>query len=63
MANDDYGYFGKGTDGYIHYMQFMESNKKGGGGGGRKPSQNSGCLTAIVSVIGAIFLLIIAFSY
>ena len=63
MGKDDFGYFGKGTDGYIHYMQFMESNQKGGGGGGRKPSQNSGCLTVIGSVIGAILLLIIAFSY
>jgi len=35
---DDYGYFGKGTEGYIHYMQAQEkiSGKKGGGkrGGG-----------------------------
>jgi preprotein translocase subunit Sss1 len=29
MNNDDYGYFGKGTEGYIHYKQaFDESFKR-----------------------------------
>lgn len=43
---DDYGYFGKGTEGYIHYMQAQDeiSGKKSGGGGKR----GSGCLQAML---------------
>lgn len=45
--SDDYGHFGKGTEGYIHYMQaFNESNN--GGGGGKRQSSGSGCLTQVV---------------
>jgi len=55
MAKDDFGYFGKGLNGYIHYQVFQESQK---GGGGRKTSQNSGCLTTIVSVLGLVMTLI-----
>lgn len=54
MGNDDYGHFGKGTEGYIHYMQAFNETQKGGGG--RKPSQNSGCLTTIISVITIMFI-------
>ena len=61
MGKGDFGYFGSGTEGYIHYMQSVESSKNGGGGGGRKPSQNGGCLTTIVIVLGAILALVIAF--
>lgn len=61
LGNGDYGYFGSGTEGYIHYMQSFEETNKGGGGGGRKPSQNGGCLTLIVTVLGAVLLLIMAF--
>lgn len=63
MGKGDFGYFGKGTEGYIHYMQAFNESQKGGGGGGRKPSQNGGFLTAVISVLGAILLLVIAFSY
>ncbi|PKM73618.1 MAG: HFLK protein [Firmicutes bacterium HGW-Firmicutes-16] len=62
MAKGDFGYFGKGLNGYIHYQVFQES-QKGGGGGGRKPSQNSGCLTMIGSILGAALLLVILFAY
>ena len=48
---DDYGYFGKGTEGYIHYMQAVnESNK---GGGGKRPPK-SGCLTQVIGVMAII---------
>ena len=42
MANDDYGYFGKGDTGYAQYMTAFNRNfggSSGGGGGGRKPQQ------------------------
>ncbi len=44
---DDYGYFGKGTEGYIHYMQAQEkiSGKKRGGG---KRGGNGGCLQTML---------------
>ena len=43
MSND-YGYFGKGINGYVHYMlAFNASNKGGGGGGGPK---KDGCYIA-----------------
>lgn len=52
----DFGYFGNGIDGYVHYMQtFNESNK--GGGGGKKPSSGSGCLTALVQAFAALFII------
>jgi hypothetical protein len=25
---DDYGYFGKGIDGYVHYQQFMTQDRQ-----------------------------------
>ena len=37
MANDDYGYFGKGDTGYAQYMTAFNRNfggSSGGGGGG-----------------------------
>lgn len=44
----DYGYFGKGSTGYAHYMTAFKRNKnspnKGGGNGGN----NGGCLIAII---------------
>jgi hypothetical protein len=31
----DFGFYGKGIDGYVHYKQsYEEINKNGGGGGG-----------------------------
>ena len=34
MANDDYGYFGKGSTGYAHYMTAFNRNFGGSSGGG-----------------------------
>ena len=28
MKNDDWGYFGKGIDGYVHYNQFMTHDRQ-----------------------------------
>ncbi len=43
---DDYGYFGKGTTGYVHYMESFNRNN---GGGGKQPSGGkSGCLSTLV---------------
>lgn len=53
MKNNDYGYFGKGPEGYVHYMQAVNEAQKSGGGG-RRPPRNSGCLTAITGVIAAV---------
>lgn len=65
---NDYGYFGKGSTGYVHYQQTFNrcfGSGSGGGGGGRKPSNNNngsgnndGCLTliAIFLVVGAFIL-------
>ena len=47
--SDDYGYFGKGTEGYVHYMQAFNESNKGGGGGSRPPS-GGGCLSAIIKL-------------
>ncbi len=48
--DDDYSYFGKGTEGYIHYMQAQDeiSGKKRGGGGRR--GGNGGCLGTLLVI-------------
>lgn len=48
---NDYGYFGKGSTGYAHYMQSFDSNNKGSGGGG----DGSGCL-----IVGIIVIVVLA---
>jgi len=55
--SDDYGYFGKGTEGYIHYMQSFNHNF-GKGGGGKRPS-GGGCLTQILCVIAVVVILLV----
>lgn len=47
----DYGYFGKGSSGYAHYMQSFNENSGSGGGDG------SGCFLAILAVIVVLALL------
>lgn len=42
---DDYGYFGKGIEGYVHYMQAFNRNNKNSG---KKLPSRSGCLTVMV---------------
>lgn len=49
----DFGPYGKGLDGYVHYTQAFNEAQKGGGGG-RKPPSNGGCLTSIILVLSAI---------
>ena len=61
MANDDYGYFGKGDTGYAQYMTAFNRNfggSSGGGGGGHNNGGGSGgdgsgcgCLIAIAVVV------------
>ena len=54
MANDDYGYFGKGDTGYAQYMTAFNRNfggSSGGGGGGGGDGSGCGCLIAIAVVV------------
>lgn len=48
---DDYGYFGKGTTGYVHYM---ESFRRNSNGGGNKPRGKSGCLSTLLLMLGTV---------
>ena len=55
--SEDYGPYGSGLDGYVHYMQAVDESQKGGGGG-RGPSSNGGCLTSAISVMAFVFILV-----
>lgn len=47
--DQDYGYFGKGLDGYVHYKQaFDRSSRPSGGGPG--PGRNAGCLAMVIYI-------------
>ena len=39
MKNDDYGFYGKGLDGYVHYRQGMQEAARNApnASGGRRP--------------------------
>lgn len=52
--SDDFGPYGKGLDGYVHYMQSFNETQKRGGGGGQRPSSSNGCFTSILLVLGVI---------
>ena len=55
----DFGYFGKGIDGYVHYNQSFEQNKKDGnfnGGGLWGYIANLGCLRLIGGAVILFFL-------
>ena len=58
MANDDYGYFGKGDKGYAQYMTAFNRNFGGssGGGGGGGDGSGCGCLIAIAVVVVLVLL-------
>lgn len=59
--DDDYGFYGSGLSGYIHYTQGV---KEASGSHGNKPVQsNSGCLSSVLSIIGALLLFYIALSW
>jgi len=51
MANDDYGYFGKGDTGYAQYMTAFNRNFGGSSGGGGGDGSGCGCLIAIAVVV------------
>ena len=53
MANDDYGYFGKGSTGYAQYMTAFNRNFGGssGGGDGNHGGGGCGCLIAIAVIV------------
>lgn len=53
MANDDYGYFGKGSTGYAQYMTAFNRSFGGssGGGGGNHGGGGCGCLIAIAVIV------------
>lgn len=61
MPNDDYGLYGKGDEGYAHYMQAFNESQKGPSGGGPRKSNNGnagmGCL--IIVFIGILIYAII----
>ena len=56
---DDYGYFGKGTTGYAHYMQAVNSTHGGGSGGGgnNNGGGGDGCATGCLLVVVVILIL------
>ena len=60
MANDDYGYFGKGDTGYAQYMTAFNRNFGGssGGGGGGGDGSGCGCLIAIAVVVALILIVL-----
>jgi hypothetical protein len=49
--NGDYGYFGKGVEGYVQYMESFEDRGKRGGGRGPRRRGGPGCLTVCAVVI------------
>ncbi len=49
--SDDYGYFGKDLDGYVHYKQAFDRNFPPGGGDKKPSGGKDGCLTAILIVL------------
>ena len=52
MANDDYGYFGKGSTGYAQYITaFNRSFGGSSGGGGGGDGGGCGCLIAIAVIV------------
>lgn len=48
--SDDFGFYGKGPEGYAHYTQAVEESKKGSGGPGPQGdgSDNSGCVGVLL---------------
>ena len=52
--NDDHGYFGKGTTGYVNYMEAFRRNSNDGG---NKPRGKSGCLSTLLIMIIVVLLI------
>ena len=59
--NRDYGYFGKGSSGYAHYMQsFNETSRSNGGGHSNKNNNNSDNQGCLIYFIGFVLFALIA---
>jgi hypothetical protein len=61
MKDGDYGYFGKGIDGYVHYMQTFNATRKNGEGA--PPRRRSGPAASneallILAIVGAVVVVI-----
>ncbi len=58
--SEDYGFYGKGFEGYGHYMTAINSNKNGGGGGGGKPSSGGdfSVWPIVILLISIVFVII-----
>lgn len=52
-VSKDYGFYGKGIEGYVQYMQAFEDSKKGssGGGGNHQNGNNTGCAAVLTILI------------
>ena len=46
----DYGYFGKGSTGYAHYMTAFNRSRGGGPGGGGQGGGGLGCFIVMLAV-------------
>ena len=55
MANDDYGYFGKGSTGYAQYMTAFNRNFGGSSGGGGNHSGGGLMCRGAADLLGATF--------
>ncbi|MFA5531217.1 MAG: hypothetical protein WDA11_11180 [Thiohalomonadaceae bacterium] len=56
MADDDYGHFGSGAEGYAHYVAASgedgSGDGKNGGGGGRPPgNRGSGKIGWLIALV------------
>lgn len=52
MKDQDFGFYGRGIDGYVHYKQDFDRIQGGGGAGG---SGGPGCLGCLVLAVLAGF--------
>lgn len=57
--NDDYGYFGKGLTGYVHYTEAHKRIYGGGGGGGGGKGSGGGWVRIflILFILNLLYLL------
>lgn len=53
---DDFGYFGKGISGYIHYNLANDRNNGGNGSGNGGGGSGGGCIVVIAVVLILMFI-------